>query len=625
MRLRSMSSGLLLLASVGASPLEAASVLVPDDFPTLQGAFDAITGADTIRVRPGRYFERPRFNHSVVLLAADPNAPRPRFDGLVIYNDSHVHLRVRDIAFEGPVDLHTPGRDRGNTFAFDHCTLDSGLYQRENGDIADIGLLAVRNSRVRGSIHVNAEGPVCESDTIEAGGVGFAAEGQPVIRDCRFIGPGEIAINIGVETFRGEIARNEIIGPYTTGIQVHNATEATVRDNRVSSCIRGINLAGDVTTVTGNYVKDCGTGIRWLGAGLSVLADNHVLGSVADGILLEDLGTELVLERNIVGRSGGHGIGIDINYEYSYFPAATLISNTTYDNGGSGFAVSSVRLISGPLALDVRRNIGYGNGAYGFKQGADVTVTLGCNDWFANDSGSVVAGLPPDDFELDPWFCDVDHDSIGLEKGSPLVAMEGCGLIGARGAACATTATQVQMFLGEWDGAGIELSWILSEEPEEVALERTDRGSEAWQRISISPTRVGVMTVVRDPGAEPGHSYRYRLAWRATSGEWARSEPVEVIAGAATAAFALHPISPNPAAGPLRVQWSMPRAGDVDLRVFDPAGREMATLAKGWFDAGRHALIWDAGESGHRMAAGIYFVRLRSGENSATATVLIRR
>jgi hypothetical protein len=67
-------------------------------------------------------------------------------------------------------------------------------------------------------------------------------------------------------------------------------------------------------------------------------------------------------------------------------------------------------------------------------------------------------------------------------------------------------------------------------------------------------------------------------------------------------------VSPNPARVS-NVSFSLPRSADVDLSVFDLAGRKIATLAKGNLPAGQYTREWNGSDAG----AGIYFVRLRVG------------
>ena len=66
---------------------------------------------------------------------------------------------------------------------------------------------------------------------------------------------------------------------------------------------------------------------------------------------------------------------------------------------------------------------------------------------------------------------------------------------------------------------------------------------------------------------------------------------------------------PNPARGAARLAFTVPTAGPVRLSVVDVLGREVAVLADGARDAGRHEVAVPAG----RLAAGTYAIVLRAG------------
>ena len=85
--------------------------------------------------------------------------------------------------------------------------------------------------------------------------------------------------------------------------------------------------------------------------------------------------------------------------------------------------------------------------------------------------------------------------------------------------------------------------------------------------------------------------------------------------------LALAPPAPNPARGAVSLRWSLPLAGQVDLRVFDLLGREVAVLADDQpTQAGEHVTPWRAD-----VASGVYVVRLRTGDEVRTRRVVVVR
>jgi hypothetical protein len=78
-------------------------------------------------------------------------------------------------------------------------------------------------------------------------------------------------------------------------------------------------------------------------------------------------------------------------------------------------------------------------------------------------------------------------------------------------------------------------------------------------------------------------------------------------------------ITDGVARGAVRLRYSIPRAGDVDLRVFDVTGRQVGVLHAGPMAAGRHVASWDTA----RLPAGVYLVRLRVGEDATAMRVSV--
>jgi photosystem II stability/assembly factor-like uncharacterized protein len=72
---------------------------------------------------------------------------------------------------------------------------------------------------------------------------------------------------------------------------------------------------------------------------------------------------------------------------------------------------------------------------------------------------------------------------------------------------------------------------------------------------------------------------------------------------------------PNPFNAQTTIKYALPAPANVTIDIFDIAGRKVETLLSTYQSAGEHSAIWNAGNN----ASGIYFYRLKSGENSRVA------
>jgi hypothetical protein len=81
---------------------------------------------------------------------------------------------------------------------------------------------------------------------------------------------------------------------------------------------------------------------------------------------------------------------------------------------------------------------------------------------------------------------------------------------------------------------------------------------------------------------------------------------------------------PNPARGAVRLELSLRANAQVQVNVFDAAGRRVRVLARGMIESGRHSLVWDArDERGSRARAGVYFVRASDGGATQTQRLVL--
>lgn len=105
------------------------------------------------------------------------------------------------------------------------------------------------------------------------------------------------------------------------------------------------------------------------------------------------------------------------------------------------------------------------------------------------------------------------------------------------------------------------------------------------------------------------------------SAAWLLAELEQGVLGAPpgpAGAAAFVALAPNPSRGPTRIAFSLAVETDVDLRVFDVAGREVAVLARGRLPLGTHERTWD----GAGVRPGLYFARLAAGGRVSTRRVV---
>ncbi len=99
-------------------------------------------------------------------------------------------------------------------------------------------------------------------------------------------------------------------------------------------------------------------------------------------------------------------------------------------------------------------------------------------------------------------------------------------------------------------------------------------------------------------------------------GIWTVSKPFEVAneTEEIPAQFELAQNYPNPFNPQTTINFSVPVASDVEIKVYDMSGREVATLADRFFSAGKHQVEWNA----QTFASGVYVYRMTVGDFVAT-------
>ena len=87
--------------------------------------------------------------------------------------------------------------------------------------------------------------------------------------------------------------------------------------------------------------------------------------------------------------------------------------------------------------------------------------------------------------------------------------------------------------------------------------------------------------------------------------------------------YYLHQNYPNPFNPTTTIQYSLPEAGLVNLKIVDIRGKEVMTLLKANMEQGNYEVQWNGmDDSGNPVSTGVYFCRLQSGDYTRTIKMI---
>jgi hypothetical protein len=94
---------------------------------------------------------------------------------------------------------------------------------------------------------------------------------------------------------------------------------------------------------------------------------------------------------------------------------------------------------------------------------------------------------------------------------------------------------------------------------------------------------------------------------------------IEPVGNIIPQSYSLNQNYPNPFNPSTTIKFGIPKAGFVELKVYDILGREVATLVEDPFEAGVYQVTFDAS----LLSSGVYFYSLRSGDFTETRKMLL--
>jgi dipeptidyl aminopeptidase/acylaminoacyl peptidase len=161
-----------------------------------------------------------------------------------------------------------------------------------------------------------------------------------------------------------------------------------------------------------------------------------------------------------------------------------------------------------------------------------------------------------------------------------------------------------------------------SPDDRELVFQRLEGGVQTLRRIRLRDDKINAAS------ASTAYASEAQLPLWFTIGEEAQSEVPTSIEDQFELpnGFALYPNAPNPFNPATLVRFSLPRAGQARLVVYNLLGQQVSVLAAGLQAAGEHVLRWDGRDvQGRPAASGVYLYRLETLDEGGQPMVLTQK
>jgi hypothetical protein len=174
----------------------------------------------------------------------------------------------------------------------------------------------------------------------------------------------------------------------------------------------------------------------------------------------------------------------------------------------------------------------------------------------------------------------------------------------------------------------VALSWQMAVDvpSSSFVVMRADSPDGEFQTADVAVHQESALSFsCTDCGVQPGRSYWYEIMLVSQSGDESFG-PIEAKIGTTPVTYKVHQSYPNPFNPVCTIRYEIPRAGKVNLQVFDVSGVLVRNLVDGWCEAGVYSETWNGrSDDGSALPSGVYFYSVKAGEFAVTRKLVLLR
>jgi hypothetical protein len=339
------------------------------------------------------------------------------------------------------------------------------------------------------------------------------------------------------------------------------------------------------TAIVGGYYDNSSAGAAWV--------------YTRTGGVWSQQGSKLV-GTGAVGSLVYQGVFVSISSDGN-----TAIVGGYYDNSSAGAAWVYTRT-GGVWSQQGSKLIG--TGAVGSaNQGFGVAIS--------SDGNTAIVGGYGDNSGLGAAWVYTRTGGVWSQQGSKLV---GTGAVGSAGQGLVSISSDGNTAIvgGYFDNSNAGAAWVFTRSggvwsQQGSKLVGTGAVGSANQGFGVAISSDGNTAIVGgfSDNNQAGAAWVYARS----------SSSVGGLSGGTPSQFVLTQNYPNPFNPTTTIEFSLPKTGNVTLKVFDVLGREVATLVDENLPVGVHKAEWNAGG----LASGMYFYRLQAGEFVRTKALML--